>query len=95
MFAIAFDLTVADVETRYSKHVSQAYAQIGSTLRQFGFRGLQGSVYLCNREDLANLTSAMVALRALPWFPACVRNIRAFRVEQWSDFTAFLKEPVP
>ena len=35
----------------------------------------------------------MNALKALPWFPACVRDIRAFRVEQWSDFTAFIKDP--
>jgi virulence-associated protein VapD len=33
----------------------------------------------------------MIALRALPWFPASVRDIRAFRVEQWSDFTSFIK----
>jgi virulence-associated protein VapD len=28
---------------------------------------------------------------ALPWFPRCVRDIRAFRVEQWSGFTDFMK----
>ena len=42
-------------------------------------------------EDLANLTKAMTALKSLPWFPASVRDIRAFRVEQWSDFTSFIK----
>jgi virulence-associated protein VapD len=35
--------------------------------------------------------SAMNALKALHWFPASVRDIRAFRVEQWSDFTGFMK----
>jgi virulence-associated protein VapD len=93
MFAIAFDLVVADVEGHYPRHFSQAYAEIETTLRRFGFGRIQGSVYTCDREDLANLSSAMVALRALPWFPTCVRDIRAFRVEQWSDFTAFMKEP--
>ena len=34
----------------------------------------------------------MSALKALPWFPASVRDIRAFRVEQWSDFTSLIKE---
>jgi virulence-associated protein VapD len=33
----------------------------------------------------------MNTLKALPWFPASVRDIRAFRVEQWSDLTAFMK----
>jgi virulence-associated protein VapD len=42
-------------------------------------------------EDLANLAGATNALKSLPWFPASVRDIRAFRVEQWSDFTRFIK----
>lgn len=33
----------------------------------------------------------MNALKALPWFPICVRDIRAFKVEHWSDFTDFIK----
>jgi virulence-associated protein VapD len=33
----------------------------------------------------------MIALRNLPWFSKSVRDIRAFRVEQWSDFTGFMK----
>lgn len=93
MFAIAFDLVVAEVETNYPRHFSQAYTDIGSVLQRYGFHRIQGSVYVCDREDLANLSSAMNALKALAWLPACVRDIRAFRVEQWSDFTPFMKEP--
>lgn len=44
MFAISFDLTVADTELNHPKGVTQAYAEIG-----------------------------------------------AFRIEQWSDFTAVVK----
>ena len=50
---------------------------------------------MCQNEDLANLTNAMTALKQLPWFPNSVRDIRAFRVEQWSDFTSFIKSPLP
>jgi virulence-associated protein VapD len=32
-----------------------------------------------------------MALKALTWFPASVRDIRAFKVEHWSDFTALVK----
>jgi len=42
-------------------------------------------------EGVANLAGAMNALKALPWFPAWVLDIRAFRVEEWSDFTSFIK----
>jgi virulence-associated protein VapD len=33
-----------------------------------------------------------MALKALPWFPSSVRDIRAFRIEHWSDFTGLVKE---
>ena len=52
---------------------------------------MQGSVYVSQQDSLVSVTLAMNALRALPWFPACVRDIRAFKVEHWSDFTDFMK----
>jgi virulence-associated protein VapD len=46
-----------------------------------------------NREgELISVTLVMNALKALPWFPVCVKDIRAFRVENWSDFTEFFKD---
>ncbi len=118
MFAVAFDLVVADTAQHHPKGVSQAYADIGSTLatlwsptprniiptacprptptsavhwRPYGFDRVQGSLYTNASEDLANLFAAITALKALPWLPASVRDIRAFRVEQWSDFTKLVK----
>ena len=91
MFAIAFDLVVADTQKNHPRGVSQAYADIGSTLAGYGFVRVQGSLYTNASEDLANLFAAISALKALAWIPASVRDIRAFRVEQWSDFTRFLK----
>jgi virulence-associated protein VapD len=52
---------------------------------------VQGSLYTNASEDLANLFAAIIALKALPWLPGSVRDIRAFRVEQWSDFTKLVK----
>jgi virulence-associated protein VapD len=91
MFAIAFDRVVADTLQNHPKSVPQAYADIGGTLAGFGFERVQGSLYTTPSEDLANLFGAITALKALPWFPASVRDIRAFRVEQWSDFTKLVK----
>jgi virulence-associated protein VapD len=31
-------------------------------------------------------------LKRIPWFQASVRDLRAFRVEDWSNFTDFIKE---
>ena len=91
MFAVAFDLHTKEAEQRHPKGVTAAYRDVGRTLETFGFEWAQGSVYITTQENLANLTAAMVALKALPWFPGAVRDIRAFRVEQWSDFTEFMK----
>lgn len=91
MFAIAFDLTIKEVTQHHPKSVAAAYADIGATLAGFGFRWVQGSIYVCEDEDMANLMDAMDALTDLPWFPASVRDVRAFRVEQWSNFTDRVK----
>ena len=91
MYAVAFDLTVAETEQYHPKGVSQAYTEIGAVLGEHGFRRVQGSLYVTDDEDIANLFLAIQALRARAWFPPSVRDIRAFRVEQWSDFTAVVK----
>jgi virulence-associated protein VapD len=44
MFAIAFDLTVAEVAERHPRGVTQAYNDIGNTLAAYGFDRKQGSV---------------------------------------------------
>lgn len=93
MFAIAFDLVVKDTAANNPKGVASAYAEIGGTLSDYDFPRVQGSLYVCDNEDMANLMDAMDALRALVWFPASVRDIRAFRIEQWSNFTARVKRP--
>jgi virulence-associated protein VapD len=75
----------------HPKGVTQAYTEIGAVLGEHGFRRVQGSLYVIENEDMANLFLAIQALRARAWFPKSVRNIRAVRIEQWSDFTAVVK----
>lgn len=91
MYAISFDLVVSDTQQAHPKGVSQAYQDIGTTLHAYGFERVQGSLYINHNEDMANLFTAIQALKALTWFPVSVRDIRAFRIEQWSDFTPLVK----
>jgi virulence-associated protein VapD len=91
MFAVAFDLFVQETQARHPKSVPAAYAEVARVLGDHDFEGIQGSVYVTAREDLANLTKAMNALKALSRFSGSVRDIRAFRVEMWSAFTDFMK----
>lgn len=91
MFAIAFDLTVRDAEAHHPKGATQAYSDIARAVGNYGFERVQGSVYVGNSDDLADLTSAMLALKSMAWFPLAVRDIRGFKVESWPDFTPFMR----
>jgi len=95
MYAIAFDLVVAETKKHHPKgDPSAAYREIYETLvSKHGFEWKQGSVYILADDDMAKLFAAIMDLKALLWFPGSVRDIRAFRVEQWSDFTPIVKGP--
>jgi len=92
MFAIAFDMVIADLEKYYGQPYNNAYFEIGRELRKYGFYNAQGSVYITQSTDMSNLFMALNALKSIIWFRSSVRDIRAFRVENWSDFTDFMKE---
>lgn len=85
MYAVVFDLVVADMEQQHPKGVAQAYTEIGAVLGEHGFHRVQGSLYVTDQEDMANLFLAIHSLRNRSWSPKSVRDIRAFRIEQWSD----------
>lgn len=92
MFAIAFDMVVSDLKENYGESYNNAYYDIGKVLRKYGFDNAQGSVYLTQNNDMANLYRAIEALKSIDWFRNSVRDIRAFRVEDWSNFTNLFKE---
>lgn len=92
MFAISFDMVIADLKEYYGEPYNNAYFEIGQVLRQYDFYNTQGSVYLSQNSDMSNLFRALNALKKIDWFHKSVRDIRAFRVEDWSNFTDFMKE---
>lgn len=92
MFAIAFDMVIADLKVHYGEPYNNAYFDIKSELRKYEFYNTQGSVYLSENRDMSNLFRTIDALKKITWFKNSVRDIRAFRVEDWSDFTSFVKE---
>ena len=91
MLAIAFDMVVAELERLHPRSIRAAYADIGRVMSKHGYQWIQGSVYMGGNNDLGTLVLLINDLRTLPWFPTAVRDIRAFRVEQWSDMTHVVK----
>jgi len=92
MYAISFDMVINDLKQNYGDPYNNAYYEISNILRQYEFYNTQGSVYLSQNSDMANLFRAMNALKKVAWFRNSVRDIRAFRVEDWSNFTSFFTE---
>lgn len=88
MYAIAFDLRVDDLKQHYGESSNGAYAEVQQELEDLGFTWAQGSLYLVDGEnELVAVFDAIERLRFIDWFRANVRDIRAFKVESWSDFT--------
>ena len=85
-------MVVADLKEHYGEPYNNAYFEIKNVLREYEFFNTQGSVYLSKTGDMANLYRAIEALKKIDWFKKSVRDIRAFKVEDWSDFTAVIKE---
>ena len=93
MYAIAFDLKIDDLKKNYGEPYNKAYDEIRQELEKIGFEWTQGSVYI-NRNSKNSLTTVYKAINMLSkiqWFKESVRDIRAFKVEDWSDFTDIVK----
>ncbi|GHT25450.1 endoribonuclease VapD [Planctomycetales bacterium] len=93
MYAIAFDLTISDLKTFYGDPYNNAYAEIQKELKAFDFENTQGSVYLYSggENGIAVVYRAINRLSQIDWFKKSVRDIRVFKVEDWSDFTSIVK----
>lgn len=89
-YAICFDMNVKLLEQFYGTPYNPAYDEIRILLRKNGFFWIQGSTYVTN-GNLVALTAAIQALKNVEWFRKSVRDIRAFKIEEWSDFTDFVK----
>ena len=46
---------------------------------------------MTNTDDLSRLFLAIDTLKKIDWFRMSVRDIRGYKVENWSDFTAIVK----
>lgn len=55
MYAVAFDLVVADPRSITRRCDAGVHPEIGAVLPEHGFRRVQGSLYVTENEDMANL----------------------------------------
>ena len=91
MYALSFDMNISDLKENYGEIFNNAYYEIKTLLIRDGFEWIQGSTYLTKSDNLTNLTRAIMDLAKIDWFKKSVRDIRGYRVEDWSDFTDLVK----
>ena len=93
MYAIAFDFKIDDLKQEYGESYNRAYDEIRQELESLGFEWTQGSVYINNSEkdSLTTVYKAINKLSRINRFKQSVSEIRAFKVEEWSDFTEVVK----
>ena len=84
-------MVISDLKKHYGEPYKNAYFEIKEVLRRNGFNWVQGSTYLTESDDLGNVIKAIMALSKINWFKKSVRDIRGYKVENWSDFTDIVK----
>ncbi|MGS0737952.1 hypothetical protein ACVBEG_15710 [Pseudomonas sp. GG8] len=87
-YLITFDMNTSCLKENYhSNNYNNAYADIGRTLKRYGFNNIQGSVYLGSEGvSEAHGTIAIQELTATyDWFYSCVSNIKFYRLESDLD----------
>ena len=94
MYALAFDLKIDDLKKSYGEPYNGAYDEIKRELGQYGFEWTQGSLYInrSTENTLVKVFDVIERLKEIDWFVESVRDIRAFKVEDWSDFTQTVKK---
>lgn len=90
-YALSFDMEIELLEQYYGTPYNNAYAEIRKVLMSNGFEWIQGSTYV-TKGNLVNLNEAIFDLKSIDWFCKSVRDIRAFKIEEWSDFTPLFKK---
>ena len=62
MYALAFDMSISDLEKHYGKPYNNAYFEIATILYKYGFYRIQGSTYVTEDRNIGNLMLAVDAL---------------------------------
>lgn len=94
MYAVSFDMEVAKLKDHYGEPYNKAYDEIRVIMKELGFDWVQGSLYMSQDEQntLTHVYKVINQLSKVKWFKSSVRDIRAFKVEDWSDFTEIVKD---
>ena len=87
MFAVSFDFNVSDLKKYYGDPYHKAYFEIRNIMLKHGFTWIQGSTYVTKKDDMSVLFDLIKELSQTEWISKSIRDIRAFEMKNWSNFT--------
>lgn len=94
MFGVAFDLDIHELEDVLNVPRQKAYADIESALVEIGYKHVQYSVYVCSEprhSEMLVVHETVEALKGLPWFSDCMKQVVVFEVARWGDISSAFK----
>ena len=88
MYGVIFELKKEDPKSY--QDVQEMYQQI---FKSFNFEQVQENFYITNKEEnvLTTLYKLIKTLSELNFFMDVITNVRAFKIEELSDFTDIVK----
>lgn len=87
MFAVSFDFSVSDLKKHYGMPYTRAYFEMRNIMLKYGFTWIQGSTYVTKNDDMSVLFDLIKELSQTEWISKSIRDIRAFEIKNWSNFT--------
>lgn len=94
MYGITYDIDERALEEKASISQSEAEAQIESALSSIGYERFKSDIFVCpnpNGPEIVIVHDTITTLNGIPWAKDAVKNLVAFRIEDWGDITNCLK----
>jgi virulence-associated protein VapD len=83
LYAIAFDIQQDELDI--------IYCEVEQVLRSNNFERVQDNLHLSRENDIAKIYRAINGLREIILFKENLKEIRVFKISDWSNFTEIIK----
>ncbi|WP_322627561.1 hypothetical protein [Aedoeadaptatus coxii] len=94
MYAIVLDLNFEILKNHFEDPHKIAFDEISHELKGFAFEKTTGNIFIhrLEKDGLRDLYCAINRLSTISWLKESLRELRAFKIEDWSNFTSIIKE---
>lgn len=94
MYAIIIDFNTDILTNYFEDPCNMAFDEISHELKGFAFEKTTGNIFIhrLEKDGLKDLYRAINRLSTIPWLKDSIRELRAFKIEDWSNFTSIIKE---